>query len=139
MKTLLSVILATSALTANAEKLSLIGGTVVNPASGFVGPATITIDGDKITGADPLAVPSAAARIIDCKGKFILPGYIDTHVHFFQSGGLFTRPDGADLTKIRPYADEVASIKKNLPDTFARYLRCGITSRRRYRRTVLEF
>ena len=65
---------------------------------------------------------------IDCVGKFILPGYIDTHVHFFQSGGVFTRPDAVDLTKVRPYADEVALIKKNLPDTFARYLRSGITS-----------
>src|SRR4030095_11453019 len=68
------------------------------------------------------------ARVIDCKGKFILPGYIDTHVHFFQSGDLFTRPDGADLNSVRPYKDEVAWIKKNLPDTFERYLRSGITS-----------
>ena len=67
-------------------------------------------------------------RVIDCKGKFVLPGYIDTHVHFFQSGGLFTRPDAVDLTEIRPYADEIALVKKNLPDTFARYLRSGITS-----------
>ena len=29
---------------------------------------------------------------------------------------------------IRSYANEIASIKKNLTDTFARYLRCGITS-----------
>jgi len=57
-----------------------------------------------------------------------LPGYIDTHVHFFQSGDLFTRPDIVDLTKVRPYADEIASIKRNLPDTFGRYLRSGITS-----------
>src|SRR5204863_6572603 len=68
------------------------------------------------------------ARLIDCKGKFILPGYIDTHVHFFQSADLYTRPDVVDLTKVRPYADEVAWIKRNLPDTFERYLRSGITS-----------
>ena len=91
-------------------------------------PATVLIEGDRITAVDKLAVPSAQARIVDCKGKFILPGYIDTHVHFFQSGGLFTRPDGVDLASLRSYADEIASIKKNLPDTFARYLRCGITS-----------
>ena len=46
----------------------------------------------------------------------------------FQSGDLFTRPDVVDLTKVRPYADEVAWIKKNLPDTFVRHLRSGITS-----------
>src|SRR5206468_3916305 len=65
---------------------------------------------------------------IDCAGKFILPGYIDTHVHFFQSGDLFTRPDGADLNAVRPYKEEVTWIKSHLDDTFARYIRCGITS-----------
>ncbi len=112
----------------SAEKIALINGTVINPANSRVEPATVLIEGDHIAAVDKLAVPSAQAKIIDCKGKFILPGYIDTHVHFFQSGDLFTRPDGVDLTKVRSYKDEVAWIKKNLPDTFARYLRCGITS-----------
>jgi imidazolonepropionase-like amidohydrolase len=73
------------------------------------------------------AVP-AGAKQIDCKGKFILPGYIDTHVHFFQSGDLFTRPDVVDLNNVRPYKDEVAWIKSHVDDVFSRYLRCGITS-----------
>src|SRR5260370_23383310 len=67
-------------------------------------------------------------RVIDCKGKFILPGYIDTHIHFFQSADLFTRPDILNLNSVRPYRDEVAWIKSHLDDTFARYLRSGITS-----------
>ena len=57
-----------------------------------------------------------------------MPGYIDTHVHFFQSGDLFTRPDVVDLNSVRPYKDEVAWIKSHLNDVFARYLRSGITS-----------
>ena len=113
---------------ANAEKIALVNGTVINPANAKVEPATVLIDGDRITAVDKAAPPPAQAKIVDCKGKFILPGYIDTHVHFFQSGGLYTRPDGVNLAAIRTYADEIASIKKNLPDTFARYLRCGITS-----------
>ena len=116
------------AATANGEKIALVSGTIVNPANARVESATVLIENGRITEADPKAVPSAQARLIDCKGKFILPGYIDTHVHFFQSGDLYTRPDGVDLNKIRPYKDEIAWIKKNLPDTFARYLRCGITS-----------
>jgi imidazolonepropionase-like amidohydrolase len=113
---------------ASAEKLALINGTIINPANGRIEPATVLIENGRIIQVDKLAVPSGQARVIDCKGKFVLPGYIDTHVHFFQSGDLYTRPDGADLNKVRSYKDEVASIKKNLPDTFARYLRCGITS-----------
>jgi imidazolonepropionase-like amidohydrolase len=114
----------------HAEKISLVGATVINPADGKVLPnATVVIDGDKI---ERVAIGKQDAatlgRQIDCAGKFILPGYIDAHIHFFQSGDLFTRPDGADLNSVRPYKDEVAWIKSHLDDVFARYLRCGITS-----------
>lgn len=114
-----------------AGPLALVKGTVINPADGrTISRATVVIVGDKITaiGApNETKIPDDAERV-DCGGKFILPGYIDTHVHFFQSGDLFTRPDALDLTSIRPYRDEVAWIKSHLDDEFARYLRCGITS-----------
>src|SRR5881394_12670 len=127
----LALALSIFALTASAEKIALVNGTIINPdKSQIVQNATIIIDGDKIAAAGDAKTISTPkdARLIDCKGKFILPGYIDTHVHFFQSGDLYTRPDVVDLTKVRPYADEVAWIKRNLPDTFERYLRSGITS-----------
>jgi imidazolonepropionase-like amidohydrolase len=111
-----------------AEKLALVNGTVINPADEKVIPnATVLIDGNMIAAVDNNA-PPAGAKTVDCRGKFILPGYIDTHVHFFQSADLFTRPDAADLNSVRPYKDEVAWIKSHLDDTFARYIRCGITS-----------
>ncbi len=127
----LAFALSIFAVAAQAEKIVLTGATLIDPARNEVrDPSTntdVNIDGDRIAGIGQKIRP-ALARVIDCKGKFILPGYIDTHVHFFQSGDLFTRPDVVDLTKVRPYADEVAWIKKNLPDTFERYLRSGITS-----------
>ena len=130
MKIFLCLCVLLVATAARAEKLSLVGATVINPAEGKVlSNATIVINGDKIE-AVVMGKQNAAAlgKQIDCKGKFILPGYIDTHIHFFQSADLFTRPDGADLNSVRPYKDEVAWIKSHLNDTFARYLRCGITS-----------
>jgi len=72
-------------------------------------------------------IPANAHRI-DGRGMYVIPGLIDSHVHFFQSGGLYTRPDAIDLRSVRPYGDEIAWIKANLHDTFARYLRAGITS-----------
>jgi imidazolonepropionase-like amidohydrolase len=117
--------------TANAEKIALVNGTLINPGSSqIIQNATIIIDGDRIAATGDAKTVNApkGARVVDCKGKFILPGYIDTHVHFFQSGDLFTRPDGADLNRVRPYRDEVAWVKSHLNDVFARYLRSGITS-----------
>ena len=114
-----------------AQKISLVGGTVINPADGkLIQNAVLVISGQKIESIaswKEAGVP-VGSQWVDCAGKFILPGYVDTHVHFFQSGDLFTRPDGADLNSVRPYKDEVAWIKSHLSDTFARYLRCGITS-----------
>src|SRR4029453_10950515 len=95
-----ALVLSLFAAIANAEKIALVDGTLINPAtSQIVQNATIIIDGDRIAAVGDVKTVGAPkdARVIDCQGKFILPGYIDTHIHFFQSGDLFTRPDGADL------------------------------------------
>lgn len=63
----------------------------------------------------------------DGKGKFILPGMIDSHIHFFQSAGLYTRPDGIDFTKIVPYENDQQWIKDNHATTMKRYIANGIT------------
>jgi imidazolonepropionase-like amidohydrolase len=132
MKFTLALVVGLTFLTASAhaERISLVGGTVINPADGKILPnATVVINGDKIERVSMGKQDAASlGKQISCVGKFILPGYIDTHVHFFQSADLFTRPDGADLNSVRPYKDEVAWIKSHLDDTFARYIRCGITS-----------
>src|SRR5438132_3927117 len=127
---LAAIALSIFAITAQAEKIALVGATVINPADGKVMPnATVVISGNKIErvsmGKQDVA---SLGKQVDCAGKFILPGYIDTHVHFFQSADLYTRPDGADFNSVRPYKDEVAWIKSHLNDDFARYIRCGITS-----------
>src|SRR6266550_1238096 len=132
MKLRIALVLGFSifAIKAQAEKVALVGATVINPADGKVMPnATVVINGDKIENVT-IGKQSAAAlgKQIDCAGKFILPGYIDTHIHFFQSGDLFTRPDGADLNSVRPYKDEVAWVKSHVNDVFSRYLHSGITS-----------
>src|SRR5262245_26597675 len=132
MKIRIAFVVAFSLLTTalRAERVSLVGATVINPADGKVLPnATIVINGDKIERVAMGRQDAATlGRQVSCVGKFILPGYIDTHVHFFQSADLFTRPDGADFNSVRPYKDEVAWIKSHLDDVFARYIRSGITS-----------
>src|SRR5881392_4329048 len=130
MKKIAALILFIGVVAVNAEKISLVGATLINPVDGKVLPnATIVINGNKVERASMGKQDAATlGQQISCVGKFILPGYIDTHVHFFQSADLFTRPDGADFNNVRPYKDEVAWIKSHLDDVFARYIRSGITS-----------
>ncbi len=72
--------------------------------------------------------PDPSVRVIDGTGKFLAPGFVDAHVHFFQNGGLFTRPDAIDLRKYRPYQQEIKWTHEHMDDYLRRYLSAGITS-----------
>ena len=80
LKIALSFALAIFALAARAEKIALINGTLINPGtSQIVQNATVVINGDRIEAAGDAKTVSPAvagkdAQVIDCKGKFILPG-----------------------------------------------------------------
>ena len=91
--------------------------------------ATVIIEGTKIKEVYTRKpkVPTEA-NIIEGKGKWLMPGMVDAHIHFFQSGGLYTRPDAIDLRKHWSYEKEQTEIKKRLPDLMKRYLRCGVTT-----------
>lgn len=91
---------------------------------------TVTIRDNKIADvkqAGKIKIP-ASATVIDGSGKYLLPGMTDAHVHFFQSGGLYTRPDGLDLRKYVPYEKEIKWTHDNMEDFMRRYVQNGITS-----------
>ena len=68
------------------------GGTIVNEGKSFVG--SIVIDGEKIIETHPQPLPcgrgddssEAQGEIIDATGCYVLPGIIDSHVHFREPG-----------------------------------------------------
>jgi len=90
----------------------------------------IVIQGERIQQIGPRGTikPSPGTTLIDATGKFVIPGLIDAHIHFDQSGDIFTRPDAVDLRSIRSYADELAWTKSRLSETLMRYLASGVTS-----------
>ena len=68
------------------------------------------------------------AIIIPMQGKWIIPGLIDAHVHFFQSGGLYTRPDVIDLRSLVSYEEEKKQVWEQKDDFLKRYLSIGVTN-----------
>lgn len=117
-----------------ASTLAIVGGTVIHPqrdAARATTPNSVIVITDgrisAVGSADMVPIP-AGATVVDARGKWIVPGLIDAHVHFFQSGNLYTRPDAADLRAAMPYAREVTRNKARLPATFKVYLASGVTS-----------
>jgi imidazolonepropionase-like amidohydrolase len=91
---------------------------------------TIVYKGDIILQVGPTAHIKApkGATVIDASGKWVMPGMVDAHVHFFQTGGLYTRPDAIDLRKYKPYEQEIAWYKQHMDEQLRRYLSVGITT-----------
>jgi imidazolonepropionase-like amidohydrolase len=92
--------------------------------------ATVIISGKLISSISTKKNTPIPADVIniDGSGKFLMPGMTDAHVHFFQTGGLYTRPDAIDLRKHKPYDKEIAWALANMEDALKRYLSAGITS-----------
>ena len=111
--------------------LVISGGHLINTNDGkIINNSIIIIENNLITEvgkAGKLTIPANAQRI-DATGKWIMPGMTDSHIHFFQSGGLYTRPDGLNLQKIYAYEKDQQWINDNLEDLLLRYLACGITT-----------
>lgn len=73
------------------------------------------------------SIPSNA-EVTDVSGKFITPGLVDAHAHFFQTGFFDSRPDALDLRSTYPY--EVAmAYQKNHPGRYYDAYACsGVTA-----------
>jgi imidazolonepropionase-like amidohydrolase len=112
--------------------VSVIQGATVITGTGSptIRNAAIVIEAGRILQVGPrneVRVPNNA-QVIDARNKWVIPGLIDAHVHFSQSGGIYTRPDVIDLRARRPYEKELEWIRGRLMFTFERYLASGITS-----------
>jgi len=91
---------------------------------------TVVITNDLISNIEKrkkIRIPENAV-IIDGTNKFLIPGLVDAHIHFFQNGGLYTRPDAIDLRKFKSYDEEINYAKTDMETKLRRYLQNGITT-----------
>ena len=75
--------------------------TIVNEGRIFVG--SVLVDGDRIVSVTEGNIPlseTTALQTIDATGKLLLPGVIDTHVHF-RDGGQSENPAGTFYSESR--------------------------------------
>src|SRR6478735_12285231 len=96
---ILALLSATPSLSAQTTRAitgaTLLDGTGAPP----VADAVVLTRGGRITCAGTrkaCPIPSGTTRT-DARGTWLIPGLIDAHVHFSQSGWFDGRPDAADL------------------------------------------
>jgi dihydroorotase len=69
--------------------LVLRGGRVIDPSRGFDGPADVVIEGTRIARVGPGAAQGLSGervRVVDVSGRWVVPGFVDLHVHFREPG-----------------------------------------------------
>lgn len=126
---LLATIILFSSL--HAQQTFISNVNLVDVKTGKIIPGqSVIVTGEKIekAGAAKKIKQPAGSQWIDGTGKYLMPGMTDAHIHFFQSGGLYTRPDVVDLRSKVPYEKEKAFGLNNAADYMNRYLRLGITT-----------
>ncbi|KAK7947077.1 uncharacterized protein PG986_011398 [Apiospora aurea] len=92
-----AAILSTFVAAAQASSVLLSGGTVIafdqaSQSLNVVRDGSVLIEDDRIAGvyekgaAVPAAADNATHEVVDCTGKIISPGFVDTHRHGWQTG-----------------------------------------------------
>lgn len=115
----------------SAQHFALTNATIIDVTTGEAQPnMTIVIKDGLIHSIAKDAVIRLAKEVerIPLNGKYVIPGFTDAHIHIFQSGGLYARPDAISLESTHPYAEEREWVKSQAGDFLQRYLKCGITS-----------
>jgi len=107
--TVLSLTLSTGAVVAaQSGTVAIVGGTLIDGHGGPpVEDAVVLVSGTRITAAGPRArvtIPPGA-QVIDAKGRFIVPGLIDTNVHLSLYGGIGERYE--TLVRYRSRQNEI--------------------------------
>jgi len=115
---LIKQIYITNVTIADVEEQKLVANQTVIITNGLI---SIIRKSNKIT------IPENAT-VINGTDKYLIPGLVDAHIHFFQNGGLYTRPDAIDLRKHKSYDQEIALAKTDMETKLRRYLQNGITT-----------
>lgn len=111
------------------ESQAFTGATVFDGNGNRIDNAILVIKDQSIAylGTNRKKVPKGA-KMIDFSGKFITPGLVDAHIHFFQTAFFDSRPDAFDIRDSIPYNEVYDHQRENVGLYFDSYLRSGVTA-----------
>src|SRR5688572_12601872 len=109
---------------------ALVGATLVDGRGGPVVPnASIIVREGRIVcaGTRVACPPPTGAEVMDISGRWIMPGIVDAHVHYSQTGWADGRPDALDMRQRFPYDSTIATLRDPTP-FWRSYLCSGVTA-----------
>lgn len=69
-----------------AAPLTIAGGFIVDPGTGYCGPGDLFLAGGRVVGIGAPGEHGAVGRVLDAAGRVVSPGLIDLHVHLREPG-----------------------------------------------------
>ncbi|HKD17632.1 MAG TPA: amidohydrolase family protein [Thermoanaerobaculia bacterium] len=108
---------------------ALVGATLVDGTGAAPVPkATVVVRDGRIECAGRDCKVPQGAVVTDVSGTWILPGLIDAHVHFSQTGWADGRPDSFDVRDRFPYEKAESDLALHPEKIFRANLCSGVTS-----------
>ncbi|NBD95172.1 MAG: amidohydrolase family protein [Gammaproteobacteria bacterium] len=127
----LSLILLLFAVPGLARDLALVGATVHDGTGGPpLEDAVVLIEGERITcvGSRVECATTEQFETIDLAGRHVMPGLVDGHVHYAQTGWLDGRPDSGIGTDHYDYEALQASLSDDPGRWHRAWLCSGVTA-----------
>lgn len=78
----------------------------------------VGIAGNRIAALGSRAVRSATGkktRVIDCRGAFIMPAFIDCHTHFLRGSTTITQPDVLEVKSKAEFIERIGAAVRTVP------------------------
>lgn len=111
--------------------MALVGGTLFDGTGAPpLEDAVVLMEEGRITcaGPDEACPVPAGTHTVDVDGHWIIPGLVDAHVHFSQTGWADGRPDALDVRERHPYDRTVARLRDEPEPFFRSHLCSGVTT-----------
>ncbi|MFI6506130.1 amidohydrolase family protein [Streptosporangium sp. NPDC050855] len=112
-------------MTETAFDLVLSGGTVFDPVAGTHSVTDVAVTGDRVARIAPSLAGQVAraGQVVDCTGKWVMPGLVEGHTHVFENvSKVGAPPDEAHLRRGVVAAADAGTVGASTFAAFDRYV-----------------
>jgi len=107
--------------------VALVGGTLIDGTSAPPRLGTVLIRDGRIACAGECGLDDDVV-VVDATGRYVIPGLIDAHMHYSQTGWVDGRPDAEDVRDRFPYDSTMAALEADPERYYRSYLCAGVTA-----------